>query len=60
MHYKNRIKSNILLLRKIMKNQEYYFVAKEHSEEYHSLVDKCLMLFIIIVIVLGVLEHNIS
>ena len=43
-----------------MKNQEYYFVAEEHYEEYHSLVDKCLMLFIIIVIVLGVLEHNIS
>ena len=29
------------LIRK--QNEVYYFVVEEHYEEYHSLVDKCLM-----------------
>ena len=40
-------------------NEEYYFIAEEHYEEYHSLVDKCLMLWLINVILLVALGHNI-
>ena len=47
-----------LLIQK--QKQEHYFVVEEHYEEYHSHVNKCLMLYLISLILLGVLGHNTS
>ena len=52
--------SSLFFNPKIEQNQKYYFVVEEHYEEYNSLVDKCLMLYLINLILLGVLGHNIS
>ena len=50
-HYKSRIQKQ---------NPDYFFVVKVHYEEYHSLVDKCLTLYLKNLILLGVVGHIIS
>ena len=32
---------------KNQENQEYYFAVEEHYEDYYSLINKCLMLYLI-------------
>ena len=40
--------------------KDNYFVVEKNYEEHHSLVDKCLMFYLINLILLEVLGHNIS
>ena len=40
-------------------NQEHYPVVEEHYEDYHSLADKCLILYLANLIILGVLRYTI-